>query len=76
MSYVDRPIGFMDENADGSGQFKQVVLRPEVTVTARNRVDDANLLHDRVGEKCFVARSVNFPIRHKPVTATCEVVSA
>jgi organic hydroperoxide reductase OsmC/OhrA len=75
-SYVDRPIGLMAENADGSGQFTEVVLRPEVTVTDENRLREASLLHDRVGEKCFVSRSVNFPIRHKHVTQTPEVLSA
>jgi organic hydroperoxide reductase OsmC/OhrA len=28
----------------------------------------AEPLHDRAHELCFIARSVNFPVRHEPVT--------
>jgi organic hydroperoxide reductase OsmC/OhrA len=75
-AYVDRPTGLMTENDDGSGQFTEVVLRPEVTISEAERVAEASALHQTVGEKCFVSRSVNFPIRHKPVTQTAEVLMA
>jgi organic hydroperoxide reductase OsmC/OhrA len=75
-AYVDRPIGTMTENADGSGQFNDVVLRPEVTISDAARRLDASDLHPRVAEKCFIARSVNFPIRYKPLTQTPEEVLA
>src|SRR5262245_29112414 len=32
LDYEDVALGTMDENADGSGQFSRVVLRPVVTV--------------------------------------------
>ena len=28
----------------------------------------AERLHDAVDEVCFIARSVNFPVRHQPTT--------
>ena len=33
VAYSDAPVGTMEENPDGSGQFAEVVLRPSVTVT-------------------------------------------
>jgi organic hydroperoxide reductase OsmC/OhrA len=74
-AYLDRPIGTMTENADGSGQFSDVMLRPEVTIADGRHRLDADELHPQVSEKCFIARSVNFPIRYKPLTQTLEEVS-
>ncbi len=71
-SYRDDPIGTMVEDADGGGggQFSGITLRPTVTVAFESMCDRAEQLHDDVGAKCFVARSLNFPIRHQPrVTA-------
>jgi organic hydroperoxide reductase OsmC/OhrA len=76
VSYVDNVVGVMAENPDGSGQFTEVVLRPEVVITDATRIEEATALHQAVGEKCFVARSVNFPIRHKPVTRAAVSVPA
>jgi organic hydroperoxide reductase OsmC/OhrA len=63
--YVDRAEGLMQEDADGSGRFARVVLRPEVTVAAASDVARAQALHHAAHEKCFIANSVNFPV-------TCE----
>ncbi len=45
-----------------------MVLRPSVTVTAADMVDTAAALHDRAHELCFIASSVNFPVRCEPAT--------
>lgn len=66
--YTDRPEGTMAEGADGGGEFTEVVLRPAVTVTEPGMVDAAAGLHERANELCFIARSVNFPVRHEPST--------
>ncbi|WP_419994424.1 OsmC family protein [Streptomyces boninensis] len=69
-SYRDATVGTMTEAADGGGQFTEVILRPEVTVSDPSMVDKALELHAPAHEKCFIARSVNFPVRHEPqVTA-------
>ncbi len=65
-AYVDHAEGIMVENADGSGQFTRVVLRPEVTVS-RGDLDVARELHHEVPAKCFIARSMNFSVLHEPV---------
>ena len=51
----------------GAGQFTDVVLHPRVTVA--EPVDEAVIadLHQQAHDHCFIARSVNFPVRHSPL---------
>jgi organic hydroperoxide reductase OsmC/OhrA len=67
ISYADHAHGSMTEAADGSGHFTEVVLRPRVTVATPDMVDAATSLHREARAKCFIANSVNFPVRHQPV---------
>jgi organic hydroperoxide reductase OsmC/OhrA len=64
--YVDRPTGSMRTETDGSGRFTEVVLRPEVIVADDTMVESAIKAHHRATELCFIANSVNFPVRHEP----------
>jgi organic hydroperoxide reductase OsmC/OhrA len=66
--YVDHPEGVMAEQPDGGGAFREVVLRPEVTVAAPHMVGLVERLHTRAHALCFIARSVNFPVRHEART--------
>lgn len=66
--YIDEASGMMEENPDGSGQFKEVKLRPKVTVTEKHMIEKANSLHHQANKMCFIARSVNFPVHHEPTT--------
>jgi len=61
-AYEDSPEGFMEESADGGGQFTRVVLRPQVTVATGSSAELAQSLHERAHALCFIARSVNFPV--------------
>jgi organic hydroperoxide reductase OsmC/OhrA len=65
VEYIDHAIGTMIETRDGSGYFQEVVLKPIVTVSNGGMVDLAGKLHDMANEKCFIANSVNFPVRHQ-----------
>jgi organic hydroperoxide reductase OsmC/OhrA len=66
-SYADSPVGTMQLDATGGGgQFTAVLLRPAVTVADPSMAAKANALHDEIDELCFIARSVNFPVRHEP----------
>ena len=57
----------MAETTDGGGHFTEVVLRPRVTVAdARHGRASATELHEEASAKCFIASSVNFPVRHEP----------
>ena len=69
--YHDDAEGKMEENADGSGQFVEVILKPRVTVRDASMIDKANELHHQANAMCFIARSVKFPVRHEP-TAKAE----
>lgn len=56
----------MIEEASGAGQFTSVTLRPRITISANSDEDVARSLHHRAHEMCFIARSMNFPVHHKP----------
>jgi organic hydroperoxide reductase OsmC/OhrA len=65
-AYVDRAVGVMAEDPDGSGQFTGVTLRPEVTLAPGADAAQALALHEAAHAKCFIARSMNFPVAHEP----------
>jgi organic hydroperoxide reductase OsmC/OhrA len=65
-AYDDAPYGLMAETEDGGGRFTEVVLRPSVTVAAAGMAEQARKLHEEASAKCFIASSVNFPVRHEP----------
>ncbi|WP_406204756.1 OsmC family protein [Kitasatospora sp. NBC_01560] len=69
-SYVDRPVGTMEETP-GGGHFTEAVLHPRIEVASPEMVEKALALHTDAHKACFIAASVNFPVRHEPVvTAT------
>jgi organic hydroperoxide reductase OsmC/OhrA len=69
IEYQDAATGEMEENADGSGQFLQVTLNPNVKVADDKMIAKANSLHHEANKMCFIARSVNFPVNHKPTAS-------
>mgnify|MGYP002777653382 CR=1 FL=1 len=70
-AYEDRATGTMTETADGGGRFTEVILHPVVTVTQEAMRAQAEALHHRANQLCFIANSCNFPVRHE-VTIRCE----
>jgi organic hydroperoxide reductase OsmC/OhrA len=44
-------------------------LRPRVALAASSDREKAQTLHHEAHEKCFIARSVNFPVRCEPAFA-------
>jgi organic hydroperoxide reductase OsmC/OhrA len=66
-AYVDEAIGVMEESTDGGGQFVEVILRPKVRLAAGSDQAKAHALHHAAHAKCFIARSVNFPVKCEPV---------
>ncbi len=65
VAYADNAEGEMIENNDGSGQFSNVTLHPHVTVADASMTEKALSLHAEANRMCFIARSVNFPVRHQ-----------
>lgn len=64
--YTDNAIGVLAEAQGGGGHFVEVTLQPSVTVTESAMIEKANALHSAAHEKCFIANSVNFPVKHVP----------
>ena len=60
--YVDEADGTMVLTRDGGGRFTEVVLKPVVTIS-KGDPNVALELHEDAHDKCFIANSVNFPIR-------------
>ncbi|WP_413533348.1 OsmC family protein [Empedobacter brevis] len=64
--YSDIAEGIMVEEPDGKGYFKEVLLNPIVTVKSQEMAEMALELHKKANEYCFIANSVNFPVKHQP----------
>ncbi len=67
--YRDEATGTMEE-VSGGGRFTEVVLRPIVTVADESMIGRANALHHDAHASCFIASSVNFPVRTEPTAMT------
>lgn len=61
--YADKATGVMIETDDGGGRFIEVTLNPRVVISRESDAELANQLHARAHELCFIANSVNFPVR-------------
>jgi organic hydroperoxide reductase OsmC/OhrA len=70
VDYVDDAIGTMVEDQERGGFFTEVVLRPKVTISTDSDRARAEALHERAHHLCYVANSVNFPVRCIPTLAT------
>jgi len=64
--YTDTATGKMEERKDGSGCFTEVVLNPRVIVSLESMIPRATELHATANQMCFIANSVNFPVKHFP----------
>ncbi|MAY60798.1 MAG: peroxiredoxin [Rhizobiales bacterium] len=65
-SYVDDPVGHGESEPDGTGRFLAATLRPRIEVPKGTDLAKAEALHHEVHKYCFIARSVNFPVRYEP----------
>jgi organic hydroperoxide reductase OsmC/OhrA len=75
LSYEDDAEGMMMEEPSGAGQFAWVTLRPAVTLAPGSDRQMAMSLHHKASANCFIARSMNFPVRHEPVVEIAETTS-
>lgn len=64
--YIDNATGTMIVKNDGSGYFTEVTLHPIVTISDETFLAKANELHKDANQLCFIANSVNFPVKHNP----------
>jgi organic hydroperoxide reductase OsmC/OhrA len=66
LDYKDAASGVMEESDGGSGAFVQVELSPTVTIASGADPGRAEALHHEAHRNCFIANSVNFPVRITP----------
>lgn len=64
-AYTDSAEGTMVTEGD-NGRFAEVVLRPVVTIRAGSDPVKAEAGHEAAHRACFIANSVNFPVRCEP----------
>lgn len=64
--YVDDAEGAMEIDADGGGRFTEVVLRPRCSYREPVEAARSVQLHALAHTRCFVANSMNFPVRVEP----------
>jgi len=64
-AYTDVAEGSM-ATAGNSGHFTEVVLHPVVTIAAGSDAAKAAAAHADAHHACFIASSVNFPVRCEP----------
>ncbi|WP_020496494.1 OsmC family protein [Sciscionella marina] len=62
-AYTDQAQGTMRESARAGGAFAEVVLNPVVTVASEEMRERAEALHEDAHHRCFIANSVNFPVK-------------
>jgi len=72
VDYVDNTTGIMMETSNGGGHFTEVTLNPIVIVTDISMIEKANELHKKANELCFIANSVNFPVRHNATSKMAD----
>lgn len=65
LAYLDNAEGTMLDSSE-RGRFTEIVLRPRVVIRKGDDRELATKLHHDAHEKCYVANSVNFPVRCEP----------
>jgi organic hydroperoxide reductase OsmC/OhrA len=64
-NYKDNAKGIMEETIDGGGKFTSVTLYPTITLKDSKQQEQANSLHTKANELCFIANSLNFKVGHQ-----------
>ena len=68
-AYVDHAEGIMRTTPGvETGHFELVTLHPEVTLAPGSDATVVPALHEEAHRRCFIANSVNFPVRCEPTT--------
>lgn len=73
VGYEDEAEGTM-QRVDGVVRFTEVVLHPRVSIAAGSDSEKARALHAKAHTICFIANSVNFPVRNEPTIAVAAPV--
>ena len=71
VAYEDAATGTM-KLADGKMRFTEVTLHPTVRIQPGDDVGRARALHHEAHAQCFIASSVNFPVRNAPTVTEAD----
>lgn len=63
--YEDTPEGIGETTPNGAGRFLSATLRPRIKVEKGADLARADAIHHEIHQYCFIARSVNFPVRYE-----------
>jgi len=63
--YEDQPEATMQDSSDGGGKFTETILKPKVKVAEKWMLEKLDILHTEANKRCFIANSVNFPVKHE-----------
>lgn len=66
LSYTDEAEGVMVMDRADTGRFSDVLLKPVVGLASGSDLEKARSFHAMAHKVCFIARSVNFPVRCEP----------
>lgn len=61
--YVDHAVATMAVESTGAGRFQEATLYPIIEITDPSRISEAEKLHEGAHKKCFIANSINFPVK-------------
>ena len=62
LSYTDDAEGSLHKEGK-IAKFKEVILRPKIKIGQNGDLKKAEELHDKAHHACFIANSVNFPVK-------------
>lgn len=65
--YQDLPTAALQIESSGEGQITGATLQPKITITAADQIELATHLHEEAHKKCFIAKSLKFPVALRPV---------
>jgi organic hydroperoxide reductase OsmC/OhrA len=71
LAYEDAAEGTMAIK-DKRMRFTEVVLHPRVMLASGADMERAAAAHEQAHDECFIANSVNFPVRHEATTIRNE----
>lgn len=66
LSYQDDAEATLEVSENGSGRFIEVRLNPKVVIQQKDKITEAQSLHTKANELCFIANSCNFKVVHNP----------
>lgn len=71
--YADAAEGTMEAEADGTGRFTAVWLRPTVSVAQGTSAAKLETLHAEAHARCLIAQSVTFAVHCEPAVTYLEL---